>query len=130
MRDFEQEIKDFLELRTSEELREMWNRRCEVHKYHEDVIEYNDPNELFVGCTPFDILNQTDLEGNYKLNDAYCASDRHGEYVSFDYVTDDKSPYDEDELIKFLMDSREDFCYIDLEEIFEAMDEDEDSEEE
>lgn len=90
----------------------LWNEYCEANCYYDDRIEYNDPNELFCGCSPEQVLERVDLEGKYRTYDNYCALDGYGEYVSFDYVDDYNSPFDFDTLVDYLTDNEETFDYF------------------
>ena len=95
----------------------MWNQYCENNSYYDDYIEYNDPNVFMCGLEPEEIIRRIDKEGNYRLSDRYCAIDNSGEYVSFDYVYDDNSPFDIEYLAKYVYDNEDAMGYLDEDDI-------------
>lgn len=106
----------------------LWNDRCMYENYMDDYIESNDPDEFLYGKTPTEILSAVDTE-NYNIHDNWAYATIYG-WVSFDYLDDENSPFDIDEIIDWYCynEGYEQTDYLDYEELIE--DEDEDSEEE
>lgn len=86
----------------------LWNDYCEANGYYDDMIEYNDTDELLYGLKPSEVLDRID-KNDYSQSDRYCAVDGWGEYVSFDYVDGDNSPFDLSALAQWIYDN-EDAC--------------------
>ena len=110
-------IKEAIEDLVDSDKASMWNQYCENNSYYDDYIEYNDPNEFMCGLEPEEIIRRIDKEGNYRLSDRYCAIDNSGEYVSFDYVYDDNSPFNIEELAKYVYDNEDAMGYLDEDDI-------------
>ena len=91
---------------------ELWNECCEANNYYDDFINYNDIDELLYDCKPSEVLSRIDKD-EYDQNDRYCSIDGWGEYVSFDYVDDDKSPFDLDSLAQWIYDNEDACGYLD-----------------
>ena len=117
-------IKEAIEDLTNSEKVNMWNQYCENNSYYDEYIEYNDPNSFMCGLEPEEIIRRIDKEGNYSLSDDYCIIDGSGEYVSFDYIDDDSSPFDIDELANYVYNNEDSMGYLDEDEL-EVEDEDE-----
>ena len=94
----------------------------------DDYIENNDPDEFLHGQTPTEILSAVNTE-NYSIHDTWAYDSIYG-WVSFDYLEDENSPFDIDEIIDWYCDNEGYWQtdYLDYEELIE--DEDEDEEEE
>lgn len=99
----------------------LWNEYCESNNYYDDRIEYNDIDELLCGLDPSEVINKIDLE-NYKESDRYCAVDGWDEYVSFDYVDDDNSPFDLSLLAQWIYDNEDACGYLDEDDISDHFD--------
>jgi hypothetical protein len=106
----------------------LWNDRCIYENYMDDYIENNDPDEFLHGQSPTEILSAVHTK-EYSLHDDWACDTIYG-YVSFNYLDDENSPFDIDEIIDW-------YCYnegyeqtnlLDYEELIE--DEEEDAEEE
>ena len=106
----------------------LWNDRCIYENCMDDYISNNDPDEFLYGRTPTEILSAVHTK-EYSLHDDWACDTIYG-YVSFNYLDDENSPFDIDEIIDW-------YCYnegyyetnsLDYEELIE--DEDEEDEEE
>jgi hypothetical protein len=98
------------------DMRALWNEYCEANNYYDDYIEYNDIDELLYDFKPSEVLDRVD-KNNYSQSDRYCAIDSWGEYVSFDYVDDDNSPFDLDSLTQWIYDNEDACGYLDEDEL-------------
>lgn len=110
-------IKEAIEDLSESDKVAMWNRYCENNNYWDERIEYNNPNDLMYGLEPEEVIRRIDKEGNYSLSDDYCVIDSSGEYVSFDHVDDDNSPFDIDELANYVYDNEDAMGYLDEDDI-------------
>lgn len=105
-------IKEAIEdLRESDKVA-MWNQYCENNNYWDEYIEYNNPNDFMCGLEPYDVIRIINTDGEYRLDDDYCAISG-SEYVSFDYVDDGCSPFDIEELAKYVYDNEDAMGYLD-----------------
>lgn len=104
---------------------ELWNERCEDYNYMDDYIYNNDPDELMCGQKPSDILSSVDMD-SYSLNNDWACSSIYG-WVSFDWLSDNNSPFDIDELVEWYCeyDGYEQTNLLDYEELIEDEEEDE-----
>ena len=93
----------------------LWNEYCDDNQYYDERIYGNDIDELLYGLKPSEVLNAIDLD-NYSENDDYVVESIYG-YRSFNYFSDDNSPYDEDSLVEYIMDNEEHFGYLDDDDI-------------
>lgn len=100
----------------NDDMRALWNEYCESNNYYDDYIEYNDIDELLYGRKPSEVLNAVDRD-NYNQSDRYCVVDGWGEYISFDYVDDDKSPFDLSSLAQWIYDNEDACGYLDEDEL-------------
>ena len=98
-----------------------WNERCDNLKYYDDRIEYNNIDELLMDCKPSEVIQKIDT-ANYRLNDEYAVCTIYG-WKSFNYADDENSPYDNDEMARYIVDRGECFGDSDLEELFEEEEE-------
>jgi hypothetical protein len=71
---------------------------------------------LLYDFKPSEVLDRVD-KNNYSQSDRYCAIDSWGEYVSFDYVDDDNSPFDLDSLTQWIYDNEDACGYLDEDEL-------------
>lgn len=94
----------------------LWNEYCEANNYYDDLIEYNDIDELLYGLKPSEVLNKVDLS-NYNDYDKYCAYNGSGELYSFDYVDDDDSPFDLDSVAQWIRDNEDACGYLDEDDL-------------
>ena len=103
----------------------LWNERCEYENCMEDYIKNNDPDEFLYGKTPTEILSAVHTK-EYSLHDDWACDTIYG-YVSFNYLDDENSPFDIDEIVDW-------YCYnegyeqtnsLDYEELIEDEDEEE-----
>lgn len=70
-----------------------------------------------VVLTPEEVINRIDTEGNYRLSDSYCVIDNCSEYVSFDFVGDDNSPFDIEELAEYVYNNEDAMGYLDEDDL-------------
>lgn len=105
----------------TDDMRGLWNEYCESNNYYDDFIEYNDPDELFYGYKPSEILDRIDMK-DYSQSDKYCAVDGWGEYVSFDYINDNNSPFDLDSLAQWVYENEDARGYLDEDDISDHFD--------
>lgn len=94
----------------------LWNDYCEANNYYDDYIEYNDIDELLCGCKPSEVLSRIDKD-KYNQNDRYCSIDGWGEYVSFDYVDDNDSPFDLDSVAQWVYKNEDALGYLDEDDL-------------
>ena len=94
-----------------------WNERCEKLGYYDDRIEYNDIDELLGDCKPSEVFQKVYTD-KYKVDDEYAVATIYG-WKSFNYVDDENSPYDDDEMAQYIIENGECFGDSDLEELFE-----------
>lgn len=99
-----------------------WNERCEKLGYYDDRIEYNDIDELLGYCKPSEVFQKVYTD-KYKVDDEYAVATIYG-WKSFNYADDENSPYDDDEMAQYIIESGECFGDSDLEELFEEVEED------
>lgn len=99
----------------------LWNDYCEANGYYGDRIEYNDIDELCYGLKPSEVLDRID-KNDYSQSDKYCAVDGWDEYVSFDYVDDDNSPFDLSALAQWIYDNEDACGYLDEDDISDHFD--------
>mgnify|MGYP007038295998 CR=1 FL=1 len=95
----------------------MWNQYCENNNYWDEYIEYNDPNSFMCGLEPYEVIKRINTDGEYRLSDSYCIIDDCSEYVSFDTVDDGCSPFDIDELAKYVYDNEDAMGYLDEDDL-------------
>jgi hypothetical protein len=107
-----EKIKAEIENLDTDDMRALWNDYCDSNSYYDDWIEYNEPDDLFLGYSPSEILNKIDFR-NYDQSDRYCALDGYGQFFSFDYVDDDDSPFDLDSLAQWIRDNEDACGYLD-----------------
>lgn len=109
----------------------LWNERCEYENYMDDYIYDNDTDELMYGQTPSDILSGVDME-NYSIHDSWAYGGSIYGWRSFNYLEDDNSPFDIDEIIDWYCDNEgyEQTDYLDYEELIEDEEEDEEEQQE
>lgn len=120
-------IKDAIDDLTEQERVYLWNERCEGYKYYDDYIDNNDIDELLCGRKPSEVFSEVDT-GNYDIVDDWVCNTIYG-YRSFNYLEDNNSPFDIDELVEWYCDEGyETTTYLDAED-FIIEDEDEDNEE-
>lgn len=127
----ENKVREAIEALSESEQVELWNERCCYENYMDDYIYYNDPDEFLSGRTPSEILSEVDTE-NYNIHEGYAyGGDIHG-WVSFDYLDEENSPYDIDEIISWYCDNEgyEQTSLLDYEELIEDEDEEDADEEE
>ena len=104
----------------------LWNERCIYENYMDDYIENNDPDEFLYGQSPSEILSAVDTE-NYSIHDSWaCGGSIYG-WQSFNYLDDENSPFDIDEIISWYCDNEgyEQTNLLDYEELIEDEEEDE-----
>lgn len=107
---------------------EAWDYYCQANNYWDEYIEYNDPDELLIDCSPTEIIRRTN-NSDYDLSDNYCVVDSSdGEMHSFQHVTDDVSPFDVKTLVDYIVENNEDCGILDLWYIFDELEEEEDGE--
>lgn len=125
-----QAIVDVIDSLRNYEIVETWNEYCENSNYYDDYIEYNNIDKLCVGCYPSEVLARIDIE-NYNENDEYAVNSIYG-YRSFNYLDDNNSPVDVEEIALNIVNDMDDsaYSYIDLEEIMEELGITEEEEEE
>lgn len=99
----------------------LWNDYCEANGYYGDRIECNDIDELCYGLKPSEVLDRID-KNDYSQSDKYCAVDGWDEYVSFDYVDDDNSPFDLSALAQWIYDNEDACGYLDEDDISDHFD--------
>ena len=96
----------------------LWNDYCEANNYYDDMIEYNDIDELLYGCTPSEVLDRIDK--NYSQYDEYCSWDGYGELCSFNDIDD--SDFDIDVLASWIYDNEDACGYLDEDDITDHFD--------
>jgi hypothetical protein len=109
-------IKEAITDLNESDMLELWNAYCEANNYYDDYIEWNDIDELLYGCKPSEVLDKIDMN-NYCQSDRYCVVDGWGEYISFDYVEADGSPFDLDSLAQWIYDNEDACGYLDEDDI-------------
>lgn len=87
----------------------LWNDYCEANNYYDDMIEYNDIDEILYGCTPSQVLNK--IDSKYSRYDKYCCWDGYGELCSFNDIDD--SDFDIDGLADWIYDNEDALGYLD-----------------
>lgn len=110
-----EKVKDAIDDLTGCDTVALWNEYCEASNYYEDMIEYNNIDELCCGLCPSDVINSIDLD-EYNPNDDFVVNSIYG-WRSFDYADDEKSPFDINELAKYIVDNEETFGYLDEDDI-------------
>ena len=105
----------------------LWNDRCIYENYMDDYIENNDPDEFLYGQSPSEILSAVDTV-NYSIHDSYAYGGGIYGWVSFNYLEDNNSPFDIDEIIDWYCDNEgyEQTSLLDYEELIEDEEEDAD----
>jgi hypothetical protein len=116
-----EKIKAEIENLDDDDMRALWNDYCDNNSYYDDWIEYNEPDDLFYGYSPSEILNKIDF-GNYNQSDRYCVLDGYGQFISFDYIDDDDSPFDLDSLAQWIRDNEDALGYLDEYDITDHFD--------
>jgi hypothetical protein len=111
-----EKVKETIDDLSTEAQVALWNEYCEANNYMDDYIEHNNPNELFIGLTPEEILDRVHLGGKYSNLDVYATMDGYGEYVSFDYADDDNSPFDLDSVAQWCYDEEDGRGYFDIDD--------------
>lgn len=94
----------------------LWNEYCGANNYMDNYIEHNSPNELFIGLTAEEILNRVDLSGRYSVFDMYATMDGYGDYVSFSFADDERSPFDLDSVAQWCYDEEDGRGYFDIDD--------------
>jgi hypothetical protein len=79
----------------------------------DDMIEYNDIDEILNGCKPSEVLNR--IDSNYNQYDEYCCWDGYGELCSFNDIDD--SEFDIDVLASWIYDNEDACGYLDEDEL-------------
>ena len=122
-------VKEAIEALSDWEQVNLWNERCEYENYMDDYIYNNDPDELMAGQSPLEILSAVDTE-NYSIHDDWAYGGSIYGWQSFNYLEDENSPFDIDEIISWYCDNEgyEQTNLLDYEELIE--DEEEDADEE
>ena len=122
-------VKEAIEALSDWEQVNLWNERCEYENYMDDYIYNNDPDELMAGQSPLEILSAVDTE-NYSIHDSFAYGGSIYGWQSFNYLEDENSPFDIDEIISWYCDNEgyEQTNLLDYEELIE--DEEEDADEE
>lgn len=100
---------------------QLWNEYCGANNYYDDYIEYNDIDDLCYGLKPSEVLSRIDKD-KYNQNDRYCSIDGWGEYVSFDYVDDNDSPFDLDNVAEWIYENEDALGYLDEDDISDHFD--------
>ena len=107
---------------------EAWNYYCQDNNYWDEYIEYNDPDELLINCSPTEVIRRTN-NSDYDLSEDYCVIDSSdGEMHSFQHVTDDVSPFDVETLVDYIVENNEDCGVFDIQMALEDDEEEEDGE--
>ena len=109
----------------------LWNERCEYENYMDDYIYDNDPDELMCGQKPSEILSAVDTE-EYSIHDDWAYGGSIYGWQSFNYLDDENSPFDIDEIISWYCDNEgyEQTNLLDYEELIEDEEEDEEEQQE
>ena len=116
-----EKIKEAITDLTNDEMVALWNDYCEANNYYDDYIEYNDIDELLYGLKPSEVLNRIDKD-KYDQDDKYCSIGGWGEYVSFDYVDDNGSPFDLESLAQWIYENEDACGYLDEDDISDCFD--------
>lgn len=122
--EFLEKLADVIEDLDDDKIIEIHNEMCEDYNYPDDRIEYNEPNELFAGLSPYDILSY--INTDYNVTDDYAKMDGYGYWSSTDYVY---NFIDFDELAEYIYKEEKFFDVDEIEELYnEYMEEEEDEE--
>lgn len=106
----------------------LFNQYCEEAGYDDDRIEDMDNfDELFQGSA-WDAVRAA-YYGDFRPTDNYFIFNAYGNLVSFDYLTDKNSPYDEDQVADFIIDNENALDNSDIQDILDEYNESEDEEE-
>lgn len=114
-------IKEEIKRLDDSEMASMWNEYCDANGYYDDWIEYNDIDELLCDCKPSEVLSRINMR-DYDQSDRYCVLDGWGEYVSFDYIDDNNSPFDLDSLAQWIYENEDALGYLDEDDISDCFD--------
>lgn len=96
----------------------LWNDYCEANNYYDDMIEYNDIDEMLYGCKPSEVLDR--IDSNYSQYDKYCCWDGCGELCSFNDIDD--SDFNIDVLASWIYDNEDACGYLDEDDISDHFD--------
>lgn len=118
--ELKERIEDILESFDEDDLINAWNTFCKAYAY-EEIIELNNPDELFMGDTPSDILRNIDKE--YSINDTYAYS-HVGTWYSFDSTIENICPIEISDLADYIIRECDDLGNSDIEDIFIEYDND------
>jgi hypothetical protein len=95
-----------LDAASEDELFDIWNEYC-ICSYNSDSMIYRNSATFFedrYAASDMWIFVKHIIQGDYASSDRFVKySLCTGNLVSFDYIMDDKSPYDQSELISWLI---------------------------
>lgn len=84
----------------------LWNDFCESVQYYEDIIYYvEELNDILAGKKPLEIIDM--LAPSFDSRDTYCCLNNHGWLVSFEYWEQKNSPICLEDMVKYMVDSKD-----------------------
>ena len=121
-----EKIRELIENMSNGELRWLWNEYCNKDNRTEDwIYDMSEFDEINKGRMPSDIALSI-CYGNFNPNDYYFWFDGYGNFESSDFIESKDSPFYIEELISYIIESK-DFLMND--DIAEILAEEEDEEE-
>lgn len=116
----ETKVREQIEDLAVEEKIAMWNEYCEQICYAEDIIEENDLDKLFelLEGKPSEVASIV-CTNAYNPYDDYVCFDGYGKLKSFSYINEYNSPFEMDDLVKWVVDNEDTLGYFDTYEVEE-----------
>lgn len=108
----ETKVREQIEGLTEGEQVGIWNEYCYKVGYYDDEILENDLDEILAGETPSKVASMV-CTGTYATYDDYCCFDGYGNLKSFSYTNEYASPFDMDDLVKWVVDNEDTLGYFD-----------------
>lgn len=121
----EERIKEIIEEMSTEEKIELWDNYCNADNRYDDWIYFMEEFDgIMEGKNPWEITRACYF-GDFNPTHEYFWFNAYGNLESEDWIDGEKSPFDIDELVYYIIENEEDFGNGDIAEALEGEEEEE-----
>jgi hypothetical protein len=121
----EERIKEIIEKMSTEDKVALWNEYCDSTNRTDDwVYSMEEFDEIMSGRKPWDIV-RTCYYGDLNPTHEYFWFNGYANLESDDWIDGEKSPFDIDELVYYIVENEEDFGNDEIAEVLEGEEEEE-----
>lgn len=108
----------------------IWNEYCRnINDDISEIYDMDEFDEIADGQSPSDIARSI-FYGDFRPNDKFFGFNGYGNYVSFNYLTDDNARYYPEDMVDYIIRNDDNLGDNDIREILDSANEEDDEDEE